>query len=137
MTVRDRNPLDQSRSASALALVAILTALGACAQSPRAVAPGARASDIYERSTHRLTRVPSEAGACIAEHARSGGHSAEMLPLYGMESVAVTIKTGRVGELLAVLSLTRSDGGSVAATTTWAGAVRDREAFVRDLVQGC
>lgn len=81
--------------------------------------------------------MPAEAGACIAERARSRGHFADVVPLYGMESIAVTIKTGRAGELLAVLSLTRSDAGSVAATTTWTGAVRDRAAFVRDLVQDC
>ena len=39
----------------------------------------------------------------------------------GLEAMAVMVKTSTVGEVLAVLSLTPSDTGAVAATTTWKG----------------
>jgi hypothetical protein len=120
-----------------VALLTLLTCLAACAYPSRAGPQYGGSSDAYERSTHQLARAPEHAAACIIEHARARGHAAEMVPLYGMESVAVTVKTGAVGDLLAVLSLTRSAAGSAAATTTWTGAVGKREDFVRALTQGC
>ena len=129
---------DSSRAAAALGTAALAAVLAACVPHSRAAPPRATVSaDVYERSTHRLARIPSDAAACIAERARTSGHAADTVPLYGLESVAVTVKTGVVGDMLAVLSLTRSDAGTVAAATTWKDAKRDREAFVRDLVQGC
>lgn len=121
------------------ALIVIgVVSVAACSTPSRTAPRSAGGADVYERSTHRLSRVPSEAAACIAEHARTSGRTADTAPLYGLESVAVTVKTSAAGDVLAVLSLTRGrDGGSVAATTTWTGTVRDRAAFVRDLVQDC
>jgi hypothetical protein len=125
------------RAATGAGVLAMVALLAACALPSRGAPRTDGSSGLYERSTHRLARAPEHAAVCIAEHARTGGRAAEMVPLYGLESVALTVKTSASGDLLAVFSLTRADAGSVAATTTWAGAVPDREAFVRELVQGC
>jgi hypothetical protein len=93
--------------------------------------------DIYERSTLRLAKPPEQAAACLAEHARSAGQSAEVVPLYGMESVAVTIRTSSTGDVRAVLSLMRADAGTSAAVTTFKDGIADRADYVSRLVQGC
>jgi hypothetical protein len=125
-----------SSTAARLALVACVATLGACS----VLRPASQRDDpasIYERSTHRLSRAPEAAAACIVEHARASGHTADIVPLYGLQSVAVMVKNRTAGEVLVVLSLTPSDTGAVGATTTWKDAMKDRESFVRALVQGC
>lgn len=130
-------PRSLPSAALRLTLVASVMALAACSYvsgtGPRAGGSAA----VYERSTHRLERAPEVAAACVADHARASGHIADTVPLYGLESVAVMVKTSAVGEVLAVLSLTPSDTGAVAAATTWKGTMKDREGFVRTLLQGC
>ena len=127
----------------AIAAAAVVTVVGSCGLGGCAHRGGsasdarASAADIYQRSTHRLSRVPAQAAACIEEHARKSGHAAEVLPLYGTESVAVTVRTSVTGDVLAVLSLTPASAGSTAMTTTWNGAVADRAAFIAELVRGC
>ena len=136
MTANHSPRLLWSGAARVVAIVA-LASLAACAHPLRAAAKPSDPSGIYERSTHTLSRPPAQAAACIAEHARANGHTPETVPLYGMESVAVMVKTSVAGDVLAVLSLTRSDAGAVAATTTYTGALKDRANFLGALVQGC
>jgi hypothetical protein len=120
-----------------LAVAATITSLAGCSNWTLGEKPSAYSeSNSVQRSTLRLAKVPADAAACIAKNARDAGRFAEVVPLYGMESVAVTVKTSAVGDALAVLSLTSDDGGAVAATSTWAG-VPEREAFLGKLVQGC
>jgi hypothetical protein len=59
------------------------------------------------------------------------------VPLYGLEAVAVTVRTSPTGDTVAVLSLTRTDAGSNAVITSWPEAARDRGEFSRQAVQGC
>lgn len=96
----------------------------------------AYADTVLERSTIRLTKAPSEAATCIAENARKAGTFADPVPLYGLEAVGVTVKESPTGEILAVFSLTRSDTGTAAATTTWTG-VPHRAELIGSLTNGC
>jgi hypothetical protein len=112
---------------------ALLAAVGCAHVSAQPQAPG----DIYERSTLRLATPPEQAAGCLLEHARSAGQAAEMVPLYGLESIAVTVKTSATGDVLVVLTLMRADGGARAAVTTLKGALASRAEFLNRLVQGC
>jgi uncharacterized protein with ACT and thioredoxin-like domain len=95
------------------------------------------ATDIYQRSTQRLAAPAEQAAACISENAKRSGYAADTVPLYGMESLAVTVKTSATGDTVAVLSLTPAGAGSSAAVTTVSGVVTDRAEVVRRIVQGC
>ena len=122
-----------------VAVAAAATALTGCTFQ-RAGSSPARASaaaELNERSTHRLSRLPEHAAACIAERARSAGFTPDVVPLYGLEAVAVTLKAESTGDVLAVVSLTRREAGASALVTTWAGAVKDRADFITRLVDGC
>ncbi|MDB5865790.1 MAG: hypothetical protein JWO70_3596 [Betaproteobacteria bacterium] len=115
-------------------IAAALFTVGGCAHvSAQPHASG----DSYERSTLRLSRPPEQAAACLVEHAQSAGQAAEIVPLYGLESVAVTVKASATGDVLAVLSLVRADAGARAAVTTLKGALTNRVDFLSRLVQGC
>jgi hypothetical protein len=115
-----------------------LAVLAGCTMLPRSATPHTSGdADIYNRSTQPLAAPPEKAGACIVENARRAGHTAELVPLYGLESVAVTVKTALTGDVLAVLSLTRAHTGASAAVTTMTGAVKDRGELIKSLVQGC
>ena len=83
-----------------------------------------------------LAKLPHAAGECIVANAKGAGAAAELVPLYGLESVAVTVSTRVGGDHLAVFSLTRNDNGAHAETTTWAG-VPERRELMRKLTQGC
>ena len=119
-------------------LLVAAVALGGCSSwtlggtSPRLPAQ----TDAIERSTIHLAKPPHAAGECIVANARTAGASADLVPLYGLESVAVTVSARVAGEHLAVFSLMRNDGGAHAETTTWAG-VADRQELLRKLTQGC
>jgi hypothetical protein len=118
-------------------LVAITVALGGCGSwtfggSSRVPAQ----TDAIERSNVQLAKPPNAAAECIVANARAGGEAAEVVPLYGLESVAVTVRDRVAGETLAVFSLMRNGSGARADTTTWAG-VPDRAAFLGKLTQGC
>lgn len=94
------------------------------------------ATDAIERSRIQLAKPPHAAGECIVANAHAAGVAAELVPLYGLESVAVTVTSRVAGEHIAVFSLTRGDGAAQAQTTTWAG-VPKREELLRQLTQGC
>jgi hypothetical protein len=115
-------------------LSAAMLTIVACARVSTQPQPS---GDIYERSTLRLAKPPEQAAACLVEHARSAGQSAEVVPLYGMESLAVTIKTSSTGDVRAVLSLMRADAGTRAAVTTFKDGIADRADFMSQLIQGC
>jgi hypothetical protein len=115
-------------------MAAAMLTLAACTHVSAQPQPS---GDIQERSTLRLSKPPEQAAACLVEHARSAGQSAEMVPLYGVESVAVTIKTSSTGDVRAVLSLMRADAGTTAAVTTFKDGSADRADYVSRLVQGC
>ena len=121
-----------------LALVAAFAALNGCStytlggESGRLPAQ----TDILERSRMQLAKPPPAAAECIAENARAAGVVAQMRPLYGYESVGVIVTTRIAGDYVAVFTLSRSEGGARAETTTYAG-VPDREAVLRRLTQGC
>jgi hypothetical protein len=117
-------------------LCAAMLTIVACARVSTQPQPQP-SGDIYERSTLRLAKPPEQAAACLVEHARSAGQSAEVVPLYGVESVAVTIKTSSTGDVRAVLSLMRADAGTSAAVTTFKDGIADRADFLSRLVQGC
>jgi hypothetical protein len=93
-------------------------------------------TEAIERSHMRLVKPPHAAGECIVANAKAAGAAAELVPLYGLESVAVTVKTRVAGDHLAVFSLTRNGSGAHVETTTWAG-VPDRQELLRKLTQGC
>ena len=93
-------------------------------------------TDVLERSRLQLLKPPHAAAECIAENARAAGVEAQMLPLYGYESVGVVVTSRLAGDHVAVFALTRRDGGARSETTTWAN-VPDREALLRRLTQGC
>ena len=93
-------------------------------------------TDVLERSRLQLVKPPHAAAECIAENARAAGVEAQMLPLYGYESVGVVVTSRLAGDHVAVFALTRRDGGARSETTTWAN-VPDREALLRRLTQGC
>jgi hypothetical protein len=116
------------------AIVAAFLAVAGCVSNP---ARSQASSDIFERSTLHLSKPPERAAACLSDHAQSAGRSAEVVPLYGLESVAVTVKATPTGDVLAVLSLMRADAGASAAVTTWKGAVPDRADFLNRLAEGC
>jgi hypothetical protein len=92
--------------------------------------------DVIERSTMQFGQPPLKAGECIAANAQAQGTSAQLLPLYGWQSVAVTVKESAVGDIIAVFTLTDGPRGTTAQTTTWAG-VQDRQALLNKLAQGC
>jgi hypothetical protein len=94
------------------------------------------ATDAIERSSIKLANAPNPAGECIVANARTAGLAAELVPLYGLESVAVIVTASVAGEHVAVFSLTRGDGTTRAQETTWAG-VPNREELLRKLTQGC
>jgi hypothetical protein len=135
--VRHRRSTDYVRVVTAIAVAGSVFTLGGCGYLRPAETRGPNDADIHARSTHRLEKVPEQAAACIAEHARRGGYTPEIVPLYGLESVGVTVKTGTVGDVLAVFSVIRANAGASAAVTTMTGAVKDRGEFVKRLVQGC
>jgi hypothetical protein len=129
----------QARLVPVLVALATIAALDGC--SPRWTlgggSPRARFSEgAPERSTSHLMKKPQDAAACIIENAQARGNAADLVPLYGMESVAVTVKTSLAGEVIAVFSLMPGDGGSIASTTTWSGESK-REALTGILAKGC
>jgi hypothetical protein len=93
-------------------------------------------SDVIERSTLKLDRPPLRAGECIVENARAQGSHAQLVPLYGLESVAVTVKTETAGDIIAVFAIATGPSGTAAQTTTWAG-VQTRDELLKKLTQGC
>jgi hypothetical protein len=121
-----------------LALVAAFAALNGCSTftlGGRSEKPPAQ-TDVLERSRMQLVKPPQAAAECIAENARAAGVAAQMRPLYGYESVGVIVTSRIAGDHVAVFTLTRSEGGARAETTTYAD-VPDREALLRRLTQGC
>jgi hypothetical protein len=133
------------RSGSLLFLPVVLavtaTLLQGCSSWPRWTLGRASPSlpaqtDAVERSSMTFAKSPHAAGECIVANAKGAGAAADLVPLYGLESVAVTVTTRVAGEHLAVFSLTRNDSGAHAETTTWAG-VPDRQDLLRKLTQGC
>jgi hypothetical protein len=119
-------------------LAVALAALGGCSNWKilGASAPPAAQTDAVERSSMHLAKPPHAAGECIVANAQRAGAAADLVPLYGLESVAVTVSTRVAGDHLAIFSLTRNDGGARADTTTWAG-VSERGELLRKLAQGC
>jgi hypothetical protein len=99
--------------------------------------PATGATDIYQRSIQQLAAPPAQAASCISENAKRSGYAADTVPLYGMEAVAVTVKTSTTGDTVAVLSLAQAGAGSSAAVTTITGVVADRADLLRRIVQGC
>ena len=93
-------------------------------------------TDAIERSRMQLAKPPKAAGECIVDNARIAGVHAELVPLYGLESIGVTVTTRVAGDHIAVFSLTSGDGGTRAETTTWSG-LADRPDLLRKLTQGC
>ena len=98
--------------------------------------PLAPQTEAIERSSMHLAKLPHAAGECIVANAQQAGAAAQLVPLYGLESVAVTVTDRVAGEQLAVFSLTRNDNGAHAETTTWSG-VSGRQELLRKLTQGC
>jgi hypothetical protein len=123
-----------ARRVAGCVLAAVILTLVACARVSAQPQPS---GDIHERSTLRLSKPPEQAAACLVEHARSAGQSAEVVPLYGVEAVAVTIKTSSTGDVRAVLSLMPADAGTSAAVTTFKDGIADRADFMSQLIQGC
>jgi hypothetical protein len=119
---------------TALSIGAAASGVGGCAPI-NARAPAAGGSDA--RSVQRLASPPAQAAECIRRNAERSGYSAETVPLYGLEAVAVTVRTSPTGDTVAVLSLTRADAGSNAVITSWSESARDRGEFSRQAVQGC
>ena len=121
-----------------LALVAAYAALNGCSTFTLGGTSGQlpAQTDVLERSRLQLVKPPHAAAECIAENARAAGVEAQMLPLYGYESVGVVVTSRLAGDHVAVFALTRRDGGARSETTTWAN-VPDREALLRRLTQGC
>ncbi|HEX2829998.1 MAG TPA: hypothetical protein VHP37_26865 [Burkholderiales bacterium] len=122
----------------ALVLAATLAPLAGCSNWTigGTSGPVAPQTDAIERSTLHLTKAPHAAGECIVANAQQAGAAAQLVPLYGLESVAVTVTNRVAGDQLAVFSLTPNDSGAHAETTTWAG-VRERQELLRKLTQGC
>ncbi|MDB5903215.1 MAG: hypothetical protein JWM26_2093 [Betaproteobacteria bacterium] len=123
-----------AKRVGACILSAAMLTIVACARVSAQPQPS---GDIYQRSTLRLSKPPEQAAACLVEHARSAGRSAEVVPLYGVESVAVTIRTSSTGDVHAVLSLMRAEAGTNAAVTTFKDGIADRADFMSQLIQGC
>ena len=120
-------------------LAASALALGGCSSWMRSSGSSAPAqTDAIERSSMQLLKSPNAAAECIIANARSAGSAAELVPLYGLESVAVTVTDRVAGEAIAVFSLLRDANGSGArvAATTWSG-VEDRKGLLQKLTQGC
>lgn len=121
-----------------LILAVVVAALAGCSNWTIGGSSGHMApqTDAIERSSMSLSKTPNAAGECIVANAKQAGAVAQLVPLYGLESVAVTVTTRVAGEQLAVFSLTPNEGGARAETTTWAG-VPDRQDLLRKLTQGC
>jgi hypothetical protein len=121
---------------TALWIIAAASGVGGCAPMNARARPADR-SDLDERSVHRLAGPPAQAAECIRRNVERSGYSAEIVPLYGLEAVAVTVRTSPTGDTVAVLSLTRADAGSNAVVTSWSGPSGDRGELPRQAVQGC
>src|SRR3954469_24787866 len=122
-----------------LAVAAAMAALNGCSNwslGGVGSSPLPAQTDAIERSRMQLAGTPQVAGACIVQNAEAAGVHGELIPLYGLESVGVTVKTRVAGDHMAIFSLTPNDGGARAETTTWSG-VADREGLLRKLTQGC
>lgn len=120
-------------------LAASALALGGCSSWMRSSGSAAPAqTDAIERSNMQLLKPPNAAAECIVANARGAGSAAELVPLYGLESVAVTVTDRVAGEAIAVFSLLRDANGSGArvAATTWSG-IDNRAGLLQKLTQGC
>ena len=129
--------LSQRAPSRWLVVIPITLTLYGCASWTRGTnAQQSSGEEKVERSTLRLAKTPEHAAACIVENARATGNAAELVPLYGMQSVGVTVKTSATGDVIAVFSLTQSDAGAVANTTMWRD-VSGGGSLVQAFVKGC
>ena len=134
----DESPFAPTGAVTLCHLLVVMTvALGGCSSwTLGGTSKVAAQTDAIDRSNMRLAKPPDAAAECIVTNVRADGRAADIVPLYGLESVAVTVRDRVAGETLAVFSLIPSAGGTSADTTTWAG-VADRAEFLRKLTEGC
>ncbi len=113
---------------AAAGLLALL--FSGCAPTPE------RAPDQGDRFTFRTAHTPYSAAICIARNARGRAGTTAEERTVGDSSTEVIVRV-RGGEALAVARVDNDGTFSNASVLVTAAVRSDREAFARQLMQGC
>lgn len=113
---------------AAAGLLALL--FSGCAPTPE------RAPDQGDRFTFRTAHTPYSAAICIARNARGRAGTTAEERTVGESSTEVIVRV-RGGEALAVARVDNDGTFSNASILVTAAVRSDREAFARQLMQGC